>query len=138
MRTLRGLVICVVLAGLVGVTGVTTAGQDAAGAQFVGTWSGTWEGADAGGGFELTIDTKDGVTGGRVSVTGEPTYTATFAALSFDGNKMTARYDFPAAEGAEIVLLGTFEGSRVTGTWSAREKASGTEAVSGTWSATRK
>ena len=138
MRTRPGLWICVFLAGVLCSAGATAAGQDAAGEQFRGTWSGTWEASGAGGGFELTLEKTGGAPGGRVSVTGEPTYTAALSAVSFDGNKMTAKYDFPAAEGAEVLLSGAFEGSQVTGTWSVREKASGTEAVSGTWSATRK
>ncbi len=46
-------------------------------AQFAGTWSGSWEGAGGSGGFELTLEeAKEGAVTGRVSVTGEPTYTA--------------------------------------------------------------
>jgi hypothetical protein len=110
-----------------------------AGEQFVGTWSGTWEASGSGGGFELTLEKgKDGAVVGGVSVTGEPTYKATFSALSFDGNKMTAKYDFPPAEGAEVTLTAVFDGARATGTWSLREKANGNEAASGGWTVTKK
>lgn len=109
------------------------------GEQFVGTWTGSWDTSGSGGGFELTLEKgKDGVLGGGVSITGEPTYKATLNALSFDGSKMSAKYDFPAAEGAEVVLSAIFEGSRATGTWSLREKASGSEAASGGWVVTKK
>jgi hypothetical protein len=106
--------------------------------QFLGTWTGTWDGAGSGG-FELTLEQgKDGATIGKVSVTGEPTYKATFKALSFDGKKMSAKYDFPPDEGGEVVLAASFDGSTATGTWSLREKASGNEVAAGTWTVKKK
>ena len=114
-------------------------GGTAAGEQFVGTWTGTWDTSGSGGGFELTLEKgKDGVVTGGVSVTGEPTYKATFTALSFEGGRMTAKYDFPAADGAEVALTAVFEGNHATGTWSLREKASGSEAASGGWVVNKK
>jgi hypothetical protein len=108
------------------------------GEQFVGTWSGSWEGAGSGG-FELTLEkAKDGALAGRVSVTGEPTYKATLKTVSFDGAKMSAKYDFPPAEGAEVILAATFDGKGAKGTWSVRDKAKGNEAVNGTWTVTKK
>jgi hypothetical protein len=110
-----------------------------AGEQFVGTWSGGWEGAGASGGFELTLEKgKDGALGGKVSVTGEPTYSAAFRSLAFDGKKMTAKYDFPPDSAAEVVLTATFEDTKAAGGWSLVEKASGGEVVSGTWSVSKK
>jgi hypothetical protein len=107
--------------------------------QFIGTWAGTWDTAGSGGGFEVTLAKgTSGALSGGVSVTGEPTYKAAFTTVTFDGNKMTAKYDFPAAEGAEVVLAGVFDGNRATGTWSLREKASGNEAATGGWNVTRK
>ena len=109
------------------------------GEQFVGTWTGTWDTSGSGGGFELTLEKgTDGALTGGVSVTGEPTYKATFTAVSFDDKKMSAKYDFPAAEGAEVALAAVFDGNRATGTWSLREKASGSEAASGGWVVTKK
>ena len=91
------------------------------------TWSGTWDGGGSGGGFELTLERgKDGAIGGKVSVTGEPAYEATLKAVSFDGRKMTASYDFTPEPAAEVALTATFESENATGTWSLREKASGT------------
>jgi len=102
--------------------------------QFLGVWSGTWEGAGSGG-FEVTLEkAKDGTVAGKVSVTGEPTYVATFRTLSFDGPKMTAIYDFPPEPAAEVVLGATFETSSAKGTWSLREKGSSADVASGTWS----
>jgi hypothetical protein len=113
--------------------------QDAsAGEKYVGVWSGTWEGAGSGG-FELTLEkAKDGTLMGRVSVTGEPTYKATLSALSFDGPKMTARYDFPPEPAAEVLLTATFESDGAKGTWSLRETGSTTDVANGTWSVVKK
>ena len=106
--------------------------------QFVGVWSGTWDGAGSGG-FELTIEKgADGAVKGRVSVTGEPTYKAAFKTLSFDGKKMSAKYDFPPDESAEVVLAASFEGNKASGTWSIHAKGNDNEAASGTWTVTKK
>lgn len=111
----------------------------APGEEFVGVWSGSWEGSGSSGGFEVTLEkSKDGPVIGRVSVTGEPTYKADFKALSFDGKKMTAKYDFPPSELAEVALTATFDGNTAKGTWSLRAKADGTEAVAGTWTVSKK
>jgi hypothetical protein len=128
---------------IVGAVCLTTAQRGGEGAskpeQPVGTWSGIWEGGGAGGGFELTLEqVKDVPVTGRVSVTGEPTYKAAFKSLSFDGKKMTAKYDFPADAAIEVVIAGFFEGDTVTGTWSARDKASDAEVAAGTWKVTKK
>jgi hypothetical protein len=109
------------------------------GEPFVGTWTGTWDAGGSGGGFELTVEKgKDGVIGGRVSVTGEPTYKATLKALSFEGKKMSAKYDFPPDEGGEVLLEASFDGDAAKGTWSLREKANGNEVAAGGWSVARK
>lgn len=110
----------------------------AGGEKFLGVWSGTWEGAGSGG-FELMLEkTADGTLAGRVSVTGEPTYEARLSTLSFDGPKMTARYDFPPEPAAEVLLDATFESDSAKGTWSVREKGATSDVVSGTWSVVKK
>ena len=115
------------------------AGAAVPGEQFVGTWSGTWDSGGSGGGFELTLEKNaEGLLTGRVSVTGEPTYQAVFKAVSFDGNKMTANYDFPPADGAEVVLASTFDDTRATGTWSLREKSNANEVAAGGWTVKKK
>jgi hypothetical protein len=113
---------------------------DKAGAdQYVGTWSGQWDGNGSGGGFELTIEkAPDGALTGRVSVTGEPTYKATLKKIAFDGNKMTGAYDFTPNNEAEVLLTAAFEGNTAKGTWSLRAKADGTEVATGGWNVTRK
>ena len=110
----------------------------APGEQFVGTWTGTWEGSGSGG-FELTLEKgADGVVAGRVSVTGEPTYKAVFKSLSFDGAKMTGKYDFPPDPSVDVTVDATFAGTKASGTWLVREKANGNEVASGTWTVTKK
>ena len=109
------------------------------GEEFVGTWSGSWEGMGASGGFEVTLEKgKDGAVSGGVSVTGEPTYKARFTSLSFDGKKMTAKYDFTPEPAAEVVLTIVFDGNTAKGPWSLREKATGNEAATGSISMTKK
>jgi len=111
----------------------------AAGEALLGTWTGSWDAAGSAGGFELILEKgKDGVIGGRVSVTGEPTYKATFKSLSFDGKKMSAKYDFPPDQGGEVLLDASFDGNTAKGTWSLREKANGNEVATGGWTVTRK
>ena len=51
---------------------------------------------------------------------------------------MSAKYDFPADESAEVVLAASFDGNKATGTWSLRAKAGDGEVASGTWTVTRK
>jgi hypothetical protein len=117
---------------------VLPAAEASSNEEYVGVWSGTWEGAGSGG-FELTIEKgKDGSLAGRVSVTGEPTYKATLKTLSFDGPKMTGSYDFPPDTAAEVMLAATFESSSAKGAWSVREKANGNEVASGTWAVAKK
>jgi hypothetical protein len=130
--------LCLVIFGVM--SSAAQRGTDGAspGEQFLGTWSGTWEGSGSGG-FELTLEKgKDGAIAGRVSVTGEPTYKTTFKTLSFDGKKMTAKYDFPPDEGGEVTIAATFDGNAAKGTWLLREKASGNDVANGTWAVTRK
>jgi hypothetical protein len=131
--------LCVVILGaLCSVAAQRADDKAASGEQFVGTWTGTWDGAGTGG-FTLILEKgKGGAIAGRVAVTGEPTYTTTIKTLAFEGPKMTARYDFPENDAIEIVLTASFEDTKATGTWSAREKANGNEAATGGWTVTKK
>ena len=107
--------------------------------QLAGVWSGTWDGAGSGGGFELTLEQpKEGPMTGKVSVTGEPTYKATLRSLTFDGRKMTAKYDFPADDSAEVTLAATFDGNKATGSWSLAAKGTDSGVASGGWTVTKK
>ena len=126
---------------ILGVVSSATQSSKQTGEQYVGTWTGTGEGAGSSGGFELTLEKdkeqKDAI-GGRVSVTGEPAYQATLKTVAFEGQKMIASYDFTPEPSVEVRLACTFEGNAATGTWSAFEKASGNEVLSGTWSVKKK
>ena len=136
MRKSLTLWLCVLIMGAVA---TVAAVQPTGSADRTGTWTGTWVGGGGTGGFELTLEKPSGGSlGGRVSVTGEPTYKATLKTVAIEGNKLNATYDFPAAEGAEVVLAGEFEGSACKGSWQLREKASGSVAAEGTWSVAMK
>ena len=104
---------------------------------FVGTWTGSWDGAGTGG-FELTLEKgKEGALTGRVSVTGEPTYEAELRTVSFEGAKMTAVYDFPPDASLEVLLVANFEGNKAKGTWTARGKNGGSDLASGACTVTK-
>jgi len=110
-----------------------SAQQSGAGDDFLGTWTGTWEGGGTGG-FELTLEKGEGgKIAGRVSVTGEPTYKATLKTVAFDGAKMTATYDFPPDPSIGITLEAKFDGKTANGTWAARQGGAQTDVASGTW-----
>jgi hypothetical protein len=124
------------MAALIVGLGLTATAQD----NYAGVWAGGWDGPNgSSGGIEVTFEKgKDDGPAGRVSVTGEPTYKAVFKNLTFDGPKMTARYDFPPDESIEIVLAATFDSAAAKGTWLAREKASGNVVSEGTFSVKKK
>ena len=104
-----------------------------------GTWTGTWEGAGGNGGIEIVLEKgKDGALGGRVSVTGEPTYNATLRTVTVEGQKISWSYDFPPDESIEIRMAATIDGKSIKGNWSARPKAGGDELASGTLTAEKK
>ncbi|HXW03785.1 MAG TPA: hypothetical protein VD833_01020 [Vicinamibacterales bacterium] len=103
-----------------------------------GTWTGSWEGLGASGGFELVLERgKDGMPKGRVSVTGEPTYSAELKTLSLEDGKLVATYDFPPDDQIEVDLTATFQGKSAAGTWTARQRADRTELASGSWTVMR-
>lgn len=108
--------------------------------RWLGTWAGSWEGAGQSGKIEITV-TKDegGKLAGKVAATTEGgDYTAKFTSLAIDANKLTAKYDFPADEQAEVVLEATLDAASVKGTWSLRPKGQTSESVGGSWTATKK
>jgi hypothetical protein len=107
--------------------------------QYAGTWAGTWDGSGSGE-FEMTLDKrKDGGLTGRVAVmTDGGNYTADLKAVSFDGNRLTAKYDYPLDTSSEVAVAGTFEGRAAKGTWSLRTKGQDAEVVGGSWIVTKK
>ena len=108
-------------------------------AAFVGTWGGTWEGGGTGR-FDLTIERgSDGQPAGGVSVgTDQGDYTAKFKELSFDGQNMQARYEFPLDGQADVAITGTFSGGTVAGTWNLVAKGGDQSFAGGTWKAAKK
>jgi hypothetical protein len=116
------------------------AAQPSGDEQYLGTWPGTWEGSAASGRFDLTLERGgDGKLAGGVSV-GQPMgdYVAKFKSVSFEGNKMSARYDYTPDTQAEIVLTATFADGGASGTWSAVPQGQQTVLDSGTWKVAKK
>ena len=115
--------------------------QSTNGEEYVGTYSGTWDGSGTGN-FELTLEkVKDGGVTGKVAVTTDGgNYTADLKALSFEGKKMNAKYDFPLdlTASSEVVLVATIDGTTIKGTWSLRPKGQEGEVAKGTWTVTKK
>lgn len=135
-RTVRTIVLVLVVATtLVG----QSAAQKPSGDQYAGVWSGGWEGGGGTGGFELTIEKgKDAGLAGKLTITGEPAYTATLKTLTFDGAKMTGKYDFTPDPSLEVTLEATFESASAKGTWSVRPGAGGEAIATGTWNVKKK
>ena len=108
-------------------------------AAFAGTWNGTWEGGGSGR-FDLTIERgSDGQPSGGVSVgTDQGDYTAKFKELSFEGQNMKARYEFPLDTQADVAVTGTFNGSAAEGTWSLVAKGGDQAFAGGTWKVAKK
>ena len=118
MRHRRFATMLVLLLGMI-VSTTSSGAQSATADQYVGTYAGTWDGAGTGN-FELTIvKDKDGAPGGKVAVTSDNgNYDAELKAVAIDGNKMTAKYDFPLDPSAEVLVAATFDGGAAKGTWS--------------------
>jgi len=136
MKIVIAAILCFSFASL---SGQQDAKQPTVPEDVLASWSGTWDGSGSGGGFDLTLERgKDGAVIGKVSVTGDPAYEATLRTVSFEGRKLTARYDFTPEPAAEVVLKASFERDNATGTWSLVEKASGNEVASGGWKVAKK
>ena len=110
--------VAVMLCGL-WATAQVIAAKAVEGSQFAGVWAGAWQGGGSGK-FDITLAVSpDGALGGSVSVgTDAGDYNAKFKSLVFDGNKMTATYDYPLDTQGEIALAGTFTATDASGTWS--------------------
>jgi hypothetical protein len=106
---------------------------------FVGAWGGSWEGGGTGR-FDITIERgSDGQPTGGVSVgTDQGDYTAKFKELSFDGQNMKARYEFPLDTQADVALTGTFNGGSAEGTWSLVPKGGDQVFAGGGWKVQKK
>jgi hypothetical protein len=108
----------------------------AEGDQYLGTWKGTWDGAGAGGRFDLTFARgSDGRLAASVSVGTEMgDYNAKFSTVTLKGDKLTGAYDYPPDPQGEVIITGSFDPKNATGTWSLGAKGqTGGQAIAGTW-----
>jgi hypothetical protein len=106
------------------------------GDQYIGTWKGTWEGAGAGGRFDLSFARGvDGKLTANVSVGTEMgDYTAKFSTVTLSGDKLAGAYDYPPDPQGEVTITGTFDPKAATGTWSLGAKGQpGGQSIAGTW-----
>jgi hypothetical protein len=106
---------------------------------YLGTWTGTWEGGGGSGAFELKLERSGSAVAGSVNVgTDGGPYTAKFKSMTFDGNKMTAKYDYPPDTQAEIALTATFEGAGCKGTWALVPQGQDQVLANGSWTVEKK
>jgi hypothetical protein len=115
-------------------------GALAADDDYVGTWPGTWQDGQGGGGkFDLTFEKgADGKLAGSVAVDGDPQgpYAAKMTAVAFEGAKLTAKYPYPNIPGSEITLTGDFSGAAANGAWNLG--AEGQSVATGGWKVAKK
>jgi hypothetical protein len=138
MRSALSRVWIAVICGLVCLSASQAAGPAGA-AAYVGTWSGTWEGGGGTGTFELKLEGTGTAVAGSVNVgTDAGAYSAKFKSMAFDGNKMTAKYDYGLDTQAEIALTATFEGASAKGTWAMLPQGQEQVLVNGTWTVQKK
>jgi hypothetical protein len=135
MRLQKVAVVALMLAGMWAALqfGVAAAAE---GDQYVGTWKGTWEGAGAGGRFDLTVARgSDGKLGASVSVGSDMgDYNAKFSKMTLTGDKLAGAYDYPPDPQGEVIITGSFDPRNATGTWSLGAKGQpGGQAIAGTW-----
>jgi hypothetical protein len=127
----RMLTLLLVMACWIGSAIRMDARQAPAGEQYVGMWTGTYDGAGTGT-MELMLDKKDGAIAGKISATTDGgNYTADLKGVTFEGAKMSAKYDFPLDPSAEVVVTATFDGNTAKGTWSLRAKGQTDEVAGG-------
>jgi hypothetical protein len=110
------------------------------GEQYIGLWKGTWEGAGAGGRFDLTVAKgSDGKLAVSVSVgTDMGDYTAKFSTVTITGDKLTGAYDYPPDAQGEVTVTASFDVKNAIGTWSLGAKGQpGGQAIAGTWKVTK-
>jgi hypothetical protein len=108
--------------------------------QYLGTWTGTWAGADGSSGhFQLNLERgSDGRLSGSIAVSqdggGGSDYTAKLKNAAFAGDKFSAAYEPPDGQ-SEITMKGTFGAKGGDGEWSlgAKDQPSSPAVSSGTW-----
>jgi hypothetical protein len=110
------------------------------GDQYLGKWSGTYQGDNTSGHFELILERGSaGLITGTIAVSGDgggaTDYNAKLKSASFSGDTFTAAYDPPGDDQTQINMKGTFNPKGGDGDWSVSAKAqpSSPPVASGTW-----
>jgi hypothetical protein len=140
MRPQKIAVVLVVMLAVVWAAGQWGVASAADGDLYVGTWKGTWEGAGAGGRFDLTFAKgSEGKLAASVSVgTDMGDYTAKFSTVTVTGDKLAGAYDYPPDPQGEVIITGSFDAKDAIGTWSLGAKGQpGGQAIAGTWKVTK-
>jgi len=113
------------------------------GDRYLGTWSGSWAGADGSSGhFQLNLARgSDGKLTGSIAVSqdgGGSDYTSKLKNAGFAGDKFTAAYEPPDGQ-SEIHMKGTFGSKGGDGDWSlgTKDQPSSHAMASGTWKITK-
>lgn len=135
MRAQKSIVVALMLTGICAVLqfGAALAADED---QYIGIWKGTWEGAGAGGRFDLTFARgSDGKLAASVSVgTDMGDYNAKFSTVKVAVEKLAGAYDYPPDPQGEVTITGSFEPKNAIGTWSLGAKGQpGGQAIAGTW-----
>jgi len=140
MRAPKIAVVTAVMLAIIWAAGQFGVASAADGDQYVGTWKGTWEGAGAGGRFDLTLaKAGDGKLAASVSVgTDMGDYNAKFSTVTVTGDKLAGAYDYPPDPQGEVTITGSFDPKNAIGTWSLGAKGQpGGQAIAGTWKVTK-
>jgi hypothetical protein len=140
MRPQKIAVVAVAMLAIICAAGRLGAAAAADGDQYVGAWKGTWEGAGAGGRFDLTFTRgSDGKLAASVSVgTDMGDYNAKFSTVKVTGDKLAGAYDYPPDPQGEVTITGSFDPKNAIGTWSLGAKGQpGGQAIAGTWKVTK-
>jgi hypothetical protein len=140
MRPQKIAVVTAVMLAIIWAAGQLGVASAADGDQYVGTWKGTWEGAGAGGRFDMTFSKGgDGKLAASVSVGTEMgDYNAKFSTVTVTGDKLTGAYDYPPDPQGEVTITGSFDPKNAIGTWSLAAKGqAGAQAIAGTWKVTK-
>jgi hypothetical protein len=140
MRLQRIAIVVVLMLAIICAAGQIGVASAADGDQYVGVWKGTWEGAGAGGRFDLTFTrSSDGKLAASVSVGSDMgDYNAKFGTLTITGDKLAGAYEYPPDPQGEVTITGSFEPKDAIGTWSLGAKGKpGAQAIAGTWKVTK-
>jgi hypothetical protein len=140
MRAQTIAVVGAVMLAIIWVAGQIGVASAADSDQYIGTWKGTWEGAGAGGRFDLTFAKGgDGKLAASVSVgTDMGDYNAKFSSVAVTNDKLAGAYDYPPDPQGEVTITGSFEPKNAIGTWSLGAKGKpGGQAIAGTWKVTK-